>query len=276
MLVHRMTYADAYGPIPDGHVVGHVCHDIAVAAGTCIGGMGCPHRRCCNPAHLRAMTVADNNRAGSAANHPARTRRRAAKCGRGHAYAVYGGITPSTGRRYCKLCRRHSYDNLRATPEQIAAQNAKHSATRKSRAGDPKIAFYNSIYQLEHAAQAAALDAARLTAAYAARWAGFVPVLGDGLCWCGCGEAVTPGRRFRSGHDGQYRSKVRCGVLTARDETQAPCLCGCGLYPTKRSSRYMLAHGDCRFGRHISLCPESGVGHGQLVLPVRNIGTPEP
>lgn len=42
---HRVAYESAYGPIPDGKVVMHICDNPP----------------CCNPTHLRLGTTADNN-----------------------------------------------------------------------------------------------------------------------------------------------------------------------------------------------------------------------
>lgn len=53
---HRVAYELARGSIPEGLEIDHVCHDPA----ECRGGNDCPHRRCCNPAHLVPKTHADN------------------------------------------------------------------------------------------------------------------------------------------------------------------------------------------------------------------------
>lgn len=56
---HREAYRRHFGDVPDGdsgHVVDHRCHDPK----TCTGGPDCPHRRCCNPAHLVLVANAEN------------------------------------------------------------------------------------------------------------------------------------------------------------------------------------------------------------------------
>jgi hypothetical protein len=54
---HRVMYRECVGPIPDGHEVDHRCH---VEDVNCRAGNDCPHRACCNPWHLRAVTGQEN------------------------------------------------------------------------------------------------------------------------------------------------------------------------------------------------------------------------
>lgn len=59
--VHRVVMK-AVADIPDGLVVDHTCHDPRA----CRLDNDCPHRRCCNPAHLRVTTHAQNTASGAA------------------------------------------------------------------------------------------------------------------------------------------------------------------------------------------------------------------
>lgn len=56
---HRESARRTYGPLPakeTGIVVDHRCHDPR----TCPGGPSCPHRKCCNPAHLKLVQQSEN------------------------------------------------------------------------------------------------------------------------------------------------------------------------------------------------------------------------
>lgn len=55
---HRFAYVTFVGPIADGLQVDHTCHNLDLS---CRGlGGACPHRRCCNPDHLEAVTASVN------------------------------------------------------------------------------------------------------------------------------------------------------------------------------------------------------------------------
>lgn len=62
---HRIALVAKLGrDIEPGKVAGHLCHDLAVAAGLChpdLAATGpCYHRRCVNPDHLEEMTPKEN------------------------------------------------------------------------------------------------------------------------------------------------------------------------------------------------------------------------
>uniref|UniRef100_UPI003F4909FF HNH endonuclease signature motif containing protein n=1 Tax=Streptosporangium sp. CA-235898 TaxID=3240073 RepID=UPI003F4909FF len=54
--VARWVYERAHGPLPDGYEPDHTCHDPTV----CPPGPKCPHRACCNLAHLEGVTHREN------------------------------------------------------------------------------------------------------------------------------------------------------------------------------------------------------------------------
>ena len=100
MPAHRLAYMAWKGPIPKGKQVHHVCHKAVVCT-----AVPCIHRRCCNPAHLKAVTPKENVRAGNqplggwVGPHAKRTR-----CPQGH---PYDGVN-ANGRRICHRCQAAS------------------------------------------------------------------------------------------------------------------------------------------------------------------------
>jgi len=60
---HRFAWELTNGPIPNGLTIEHNCHDRDL---TCLGEQGCPHRLCCNPAHMRLVTFGENVEFGEA------------------------------------------------------------------------------------------------------------------------------------------------------------------------------------------------------------------
>lgn len=90
---HRVAYEALVGPIPEGHDIGHKCHD---ADPDCPGGV-CPHRRCGNGRHLLPETRAVNVQEGG---------RRLTRCKRKHLLDDENTyVVPGTGRRSCRKCR---------------------------------------------------------------------------------------------------------------------------------------------------------------------------
>jgi len=84
---HRLVYQQAYGEIPEGMQVDHICHNVAVAHEMCLGGKYCIHRSCINPEHLRLVTPQENQLEGMAG---LRNRK---KCKNGHNLAEVGILT---------------------------------------------------------------------------------------------------------------------------------------------------------------------------------------
>lgn len=102
VLVHRLTYAAARGPLTPGLVLDHVCHDPA----WCEGGDACPHRRCANPWHVEEVAPARNSSRGRAC-HAGRARRDGV-CRNGlHDTTAPGALYAyPDGRTECLACKR--------------------------------------------------------------------------------------------------------------------------------------------------------------------------
>lgn len=56
-LAHVWSYEHFVAPVPVGYEVDHTCH---TRDASCAGGLGCPHHRCVNPAHLEPVTHREN------------------------------------------------------------------------------------------------------------------------------------------------------------------------------------------------------------------------
>jgi hypothetical protein len=92
--VQRASYTHSYGPIPDGMVIDHICHN----------------RPCVNPAHLRAIPRGENARRQGEGDFPL------GQCPNGHPLSEYRkrvkGV--SAGMSYCGACQRERNDRLSA------------------------------------------------------------------------------------------------------------------------------------------------------------------
>lgn len=111
-LGHRYAYEALVGPIPDGAVIDHRCHN-----GTgCNDGRACIHRRCVNPSHLEPVPQVVNSRRSE--NTSAGT----STCKNGHPF----DSLDAHGHRRCSRCYRAYLDSHRA--EHAAKQRAKYAA----------------------------------------------------------------------------------------------------------------------------------------------------
>lgn len=105
---HRLIYIEAFGPIPPGAEVDHTCHNNT----GCRLTNKCPHRACCNPAHLEAVPHQVNASRGTVKDANAERRGpRVTHCVHGHEYTAENSsfaYIKKTGRtqRRCKTCRR--------------------------------------------------------------------------------------------------------------------------------------------------------------------------
>jgi hypothetical protein len=82
-LVHRLMYEWFNGPIPDGLEIDHLCSV----------------KHCAAPAHLEAVTHAENRRRAVDKPH----------CQRGHEWTQENTYRSPAGNRYCRQCQRAAY-----------------------------------------------------------------------------------------------------------------------------------------------------------------------
>jgi len=98
---HRAVWAEANGPIPEGMVIDHKCHNEAANAGECAGGFTCSHRACVNLDHLQLISQSENILLGL---HSIDVKE---ACPQGHSYNDKRNIMiRKSGKRECAECNR--------------------------------------------------------------------------------------------------------------------------------------------------------------------------
>lgn len=106
---HRIAWELTIGPIPVGLEVDHICHSWGPR---CELGDQCPHRGCCNPAHMRIVS--------NLVNQARKQRAQRTHCPQGHEYTpdnLRGG-DPRYGRR-CKKCH-NEWERIRHQKQALA------------------------------------------------------------------------------------------------------------------------------------------------------------
>lgn len=123
-LVHRLMYRVFVGAIPPGKEIDHLCRNHA----------------CCNPAHLEAVTRAENVHRGLYGVLKTH-------CARGHEWNTENTFWsvqpkhPNGGRRVCRICRdenaRRHQEKIKADPQKLAAERERKSRyAKKLKSGD--------------------------------------------------------------------------------------------------------------------------------------------
>lgn len=111
---HRFAYVLTFGEIPlhrdGGPEIDHLCHDPE----QCKAGDECPHRRCCNPYHMRLSTSVENG----APDRMVYWQTLKTHCPQGHEYSTANTLVRSNGHRSCRACNR---DRARARARRLAA-----------------------------------------------------------------------------------------------------------------------------------------------------------
>ncbi len=97
--VHSLLYEAAFGPVPEGLEVDHLCH-----TETCPRpGVDCPHRACADLEHLATVTHRVNTLRGMSLTS---TCAQKTHCGHGHPFDEANTYVRANGHRSCRTCKR--------------------------------------------------------------------------------------------------------------------------------------------------------------------------
>lgn len=142
-LAHRNSYEVHVGPIPEGLVLDHTCHNNDPV---CEEGVNCLHRRCINPAHLEPVTRLENIFSGKTV---ARVNRDKTHCPQGHEYSADNTYSDGLNKRQCKTCRivtqKRYYDSEHGGEKKRAYARERMRAKR----ADPAYGEYKRLKERE-------------------------------------------------------------------------------------------------------------------------------
>jgi len=113
---HRVAWEKVNGPIPEGMHLDHICHNVAIAHGMCLGEAGCIHRSCVSPNHLQVVTPRENQLNGL------RGLTNRTHCKNGHSLTPDNIITRDRNGKPGQLCRECQLINGRNSTRRYKAK----------------------------------------------------------------------------------------------------------------------------------------------------------